>query len=132
MLEILAQADRSLHDTDWRFIVREVVIRAVDILVLFMMVTIIGANKKEGKGEKQQITLGTMALVYIAAVVGMAVVEKFVGPHIGDLTMIAVAAVPAVLMVVCLGVGPGPAGILMLAFLGYREVLKVVIARMGW
>lgn len=134
MLDILAAAaDGSPHDINWKYLVRLAAIAAIDIVVLFAMVSMVaGSGGKGSKGGKAELSLKSMALVYLAAAIGMAMVEAFLGPHLGDLTIVAVAAVPAMLLMVFFGVGFGPAAIILAAFVGYRYALAWLLVRLGW
>jgi hypothetical protein len=132
MLDILAQsADKMPYDLDWRYILRLAVIGICDIIALFFMVTAVRDRTKNDKDKKGDITMKAMAVAYVVAVVGMAVVESFSRPHLSELTLIAVAAVPAVIGMLCFGLAPAVAIVLMFAFLGYRPLLEILLKKAG-
>lgn len=121
MLVVPGITDR-LPDWNWA----EIGIRlALTILHVAVLAAIVRVTSDEG--AKKTVTFRTTALVYFLIVVGMALVYHLAGPHLRNFTALAMAAVPAVLLMFFFRLGVKQIIVVMLAFVAYLFLVEYLL-----
>ena len=121
MLVVPGITDR-LPDWNWTEIGIQLGLVILHVAVLAGIIRI-----SSDEGAKKTVTFRTTALVYLLIVAGMTLVYYLAGPHLNQFTPLAMAAVPAVLLMFFFRLGVKQIIVVMLAFIAYLVLLGLLL-----